>query len=875
MTQNIFESGSCWLKADFHLHTRADKEFRYVGHENDYIKQYIDTLQAADIKLGVITNHNKFDLNEFKQLKKSAKKVGIGLLPGLELSVKDGSNGIHTLVIFSDEWINNKEQHNYIQDFLAVTFSGINNFEDENARSNHDLIHTIRTLDNFDKDYFLIFAHVEEKNGLWGGLSNGRIKELFESAEARERILGFQKVRTNDKRNLIKSIIGEYYPAEVEGCDPKQFSDFTAKKHATYIKLGDFSFEALKYALQDKNTRVRTTPQRYTHSYIEKITFEGVGALGGTEINFSPELNTLIGIRGSGKSSVLEAIRYALNIPFGIKSSDKEYKESLIKYMLGSGGKICITAIDRRNQRYEIKRILGERPDVFIENEIQQGVSIRETILHKPIYFGQKDLSTTGDGFEKDLIEKLLSEALVPVRQKIEQESIQVANAIRDLKQLSQFASQKQEWIEKKQDTEFKLQFYTQHNVETKLEKQIAFQIDEKKINQMISISDNYWLELTSLLSKYEDELKDYLLYKSEHNHLFFNNVMGIYQNIINLFDSTKLNASQIKDAITLLKHQLIEFDQYKEALKEDFAKIEQNLANELRQAGAQSINPDEYKKLKVMFEQAEQMLKIISLNELKTNHQSTVLDKALTKLNQSWHEEYQEVQAILSRINQDGSALSIEAEFKTNKTAMLLKLQETIKGSKIRETTLKNLVSLYTDFSAIYRDKEGVNKHLGTSSTLFWEYFEANLEELLTWQIPNIYTIKYHGKPLQHHSLGQRASALMLFVLSQQDNDLVFIDQPEDDLDNQTIYNDVIKLIRKLKPNMQFIFATHNANIPVLGDAEQIIACKYENQKVQTETGSIDSKTIQKNIIAIMEGGSEAFEKRKQVYQTWKPLNS
>ncbi|WP_262232418.1 ATP-binding protein, partial [Escherichia coli] len=77
---------------------------------------------------------------------------------------------------------------------------------------------------------------------------------------------------------------------------------------------------------------------------------------------------------------------------------------------------------------------------------------------------------------------------------------------------------------------------------------------------------------------------------------------------------------------------------------------------------------------------------------------------------------------------------------------------------------------------------------------------------------------IEFRGKPLEQHSLGQRASALMLFVLNQQDNDVVIIDQPEDDLDNQTIYDDVIKIIRAMKPRTQFIFATHNANIPVLG---------------------------------------------------------
>src|SRR5439155_10992596 len=159
----------------------------------------------------------------------------------------------------------------------------------------------------------------------------------------------------------------------------------------------------------------------------------------------------------------------------------------------------------------------------------------------------------------------------------------------------------------------------------------------------------------------------------------------------------------------------------------------------------------------------------------------------------------------------------------------------------------------------------------VGGSSNAFEQYFQQNLAALLTWQVPNAYVIKYHGKQLKQHSLGQRASALILFVLSQRDNDVVIIDQPEDDLDNQTIYEDVIKLVRKLKPKTQFIFATHNPNIPVLGDAEQIIACAYTEDSIQPTVGSIDAPTLQEAIVSIMEGGNEAFQRRKEIYEIWK----
>ena len=134
-----------------------------------------------------------------------------------------------------------------------------------------------------------------------------------------------------------------------------------------------------------------------------------------------------------------------------------------------------------------------------------------------------------------------------------------------------------------------------------------------------------------------------------------------------------------------------------------------------------------------------------------------------------------------------------------------------------------------------------------------------------------NKFIINYQNKELKHHSLGQRASALILFILSQQENDVIIIDQPEDDLDNQTIYQDVIKLIQQIKPKTQFIFATHNANFPVLGDSEQILACQYSEQKIEFKSGSIDSPELQTKIVAIMEGGEEAFNKRRDIYQQWK----
>ena len=77
MENNLFANGMTWLRADFHLHTKADKEFVYDKDENYYCSNYIQRLVDENIQIGVITNHNKFEANEFKTLKKTAKNKNI------------------------------------------------------------------------------------------------------------------------------------------------------------------------------------------------------------------------------------------------------------------------------------------------------------------------------------------------------------------------------------------------------------------------------------------------------------------------------------------------------------------------------------------------------------------------------------------------------------------------------------------------------------------------------------------------------------------------------------------------------------------------------------------------------------------------------
>lgn len=307
-------------------------------------------------------------------------------------------------------------------------------------------------------------------------------------------------------------------------------------------------------------------------------------------------------------------------------------------------------------------------------------------------------------------------------------------------------------------------------------------------------------------------------------------------------------------------------------SLQEEFAQIERQLAEELKQTGMTAIQPDDFLAQQRRKTKAQQMLEALTKQELQQSSLSDALFVEIDKLNGLWLGEFNTIKQELDHVNAGQTALQIEAEFKGDKEAAMNFMRQLFRGSNLREATLRTVMEEYADFGGLLRALPQAKAKAGSSPDAFEKTFMQNLAEFVTWQVPNRFVIRYRGKELKHHSLGQRASALLLYVLSQRQYDVIIIDQPEDDLDNQTIYDDVIKLIREMKDCTQFIFATHNANFPVLGDAEQVHACQYENDKVTTHSGSIDASPVQQAIINIMEGGQDAFNRRKEVYNLWKP---
>lgn len=139
-----------------------------------------------------------------------------------------------------------------------------------------------------------------------------------------------------------------------------------------------------------------------------------------------------------------------------------------------------------------------------------------------------------------------------------------------------------------------------------------------------------------------------------------------------------------------------------------------------------------------------------------------------------------------------------------------------------------------------------------------------------LNWLIPD-YGMKLNGKDLEKLSPGERGILLLVFYLLIDSETIpLIIDQPEENIDNESVYKVLLHLIREARNRRQVILVTHNPNIAVACDADQVIRVNLEKQKQYSfsrVSGSIENKRINKEIVDVLEGTLPAFDTRDSKY--------
>ncbi|RLD11437.1 hypothetical protein DRI50_10060, partial [candidate division KSB1 bacterium] len=323
-----FLMGNEWLKFDFHLHTISDKTYQYTG--SNFEADFINALSKNKIKIAAITNHNLFNYDEFLKLRKKAEQKEIWLLPGLELSIADGKYGLHLLIIFTDVEI---EDNDFVNDFITIAFAGKDRF-DRNGNPVpcfSNLLQIIDKLKDFKRDFITIAAHVDNDKGFFKTFSNSRINELIDKGIFRNQLVAFQDINASSQQkieNLLNQKFGKekfrtHLPAYVSFSDAKKIEDIG--KRFSFICIGDYDFNALKFSFLNHEFRIKQDFQEKEYPRIESMRVERGNFLENFEINFNSNLNNLIGIRGTGKSAIIEVLRWTLGFS-PREDSDENYK---------------------------------------------------------------------------------------------------------------------------------------------------------------------------------------------------------------------------------------------------------------------------------------------------------------------------------------------------------------------------------------------------------------------------------------------------------------------------------------------------------------------------------------------------------------------
>ncbi len=438
--QIVVPSGARWRRIDLHLHSPGVETFACPSGSDlttdsgrrSLATAWADRLVAAGIEIGALTDYNGVRTTWYPLLNRAAEARDIMLLPGAEVSLKEGK-GLHILVIFpcgcDPAEINEALRSLDRQPARALFDDGDRTKPHAELDLDKNLADALITLrQRFD--CLVIPAHCADSKGLLKALGAQGAAELIGDApiDALEHAAG---VMDSLRATAILPAHRLANLACVEFSDPKRLEDIGAKAlpdastRGTWLKLSATDVDALRLALHDPQTRLTTTPPLApAHARVISMAVDGSGFLGTMQLAFNEDLNTLVGGRGVGKSALLETLRYALR---GKVYSEAEYRMENVRNALGSGG--VVTVIVERpgspsGTRYVIRRVLDLEPEVTDEKTGQTlGVPPLEVfgLDAEPIVLLQKEIQqvSADDSYRLQLLDVLVGEKAADAARKV------------------------------------------------------------------------------------------------------------------------------------------------------------------------------------------------------------------------------------------------------------------------------------------------------------------------------------------------------------------------------------------------------------------------------------------------------------------------
>ena len=901
-----------WWKFDFHNHTPASDDYgkgsdqaqhKQISHKDwllNYMRQGIDCVAVTDHNSGAWIDPLKQALQELASEGHPDYRP-LYLFPGVEITVQ---GNIHNLAIFGTD-----KTTSDIDSLLgAVRYRATKGRSDGCSECS-----AVEVIDEIARSGGLaIPAHVDQANGLFTVCSGNTLEQVLDNKSV------FAMEVTDLAQAKPQLYIGKNLNwAEVLGTDSHHPSGTGGQRypgsHFTWVKMSEPSYDGLRLALIDgalslkRSDRFTGDPNTHGQLAIESIVVDDAKYLGRGQsfsCQLNPWLNTIIGGRGTGKSTSLEFLRIALKrkgeIPKNLEKEFAKYSQTsgsrqdeglltdstnITVGFRKDGGRFRITWFNAEN-KYAIEEETAPGTWSVSEGDIAQRFPVR-IYSQKQIFelakHPQALLQVVDDApavnhrdwqLEWDeLVSKYLSIRAQEreVQSGLQEESV-INGQLEDVKR-------KLEVFEKAGHADVLKAYQLRQNQSKAIDS--WEKTWEGSAEQVRGISRSLLPpELDSQHFDIENADDKALLAAAADIRATFEKLQNEINAIAQQIDNAKNAWGEARPSLEISKKIATANQEYTDLL------------GQLTAAGAG--DPSAYGVLVKQRQDLEEKLKGFSKKrDALAQHQKNA-EECLGKLHEhrakitNLREEFLKNTLIGNSYVQInvipfGSKVTVEEEFRNlidrgnggfdrdigvvdgDEGLLATLTQNSTKTMEEKIAALKSsLLAVHANDTAAVaaaKDRRFVSHIQGLTP--------EQIDRIRCWFPGDSLDVRYSlkdgesFKPVEQGSPGQKTAALLAFILSYGNEPLV-LDQPEDDLDNHLIYDLIVTQLREIKQKRQVLVVTHNANIVVNGDAENVIALDVRSGQTRIVTqGGLQEPSIRDEICRVMEGGKEAFDQR------------
>ena len=879
----------CALQVNPHSYSGEFRGQAATGDVTTHARNIVDKALTLGISVLAITDHN--DVSAVPAFRAAAGSA-LHVFPGFELS---SSEGVHVLCLYPPD----SEQDQLGRYLGAFGITNTNPSSDPSSMAFEGILAKVR-----EQGGVTIAAHVTSNKG-------GMLKVLKGQARVRawrsEHLLAIQipgpvgelpldilQIVENSNADHRRGAAAEenLAVAAVNAKDIVQPDDLEHHSATCWIKMSEVSIEGLRQAFLDPGSRLRLNPKegeldREGHAELLSLAWEG-GFLHGEHVDFNTNLNVLVGGRGTGKSTIVESIRAVLGLD-AIGDEARKAHEGIVRNVLRNGTKVSLhVRVHRPAVRdYRIERTIPNPPFVR-DNEGEVSNLVPTDILPRAEVFGQHEISELTKSREKltRLLDRFVerddafAHRKADLQRELEKSRLGILETQTEVEQI-------EERLAALPGLEETLARFKEAGLEERLKEQGLLVREE----QIFTSTPDRLVTFRECLEILERELpvdRAFLSPKALEG-LPAGEILGRLNRVFERLDTDLAAITQsLKIALGLVEQGVSDVRVEWESRKQEVQAAYERILRELQKS---RIDGEEFIRLRRQIEALRPLRESqASLRRVETE-QSDRRQKLLADWEDLKGEAFRHLERAAKVVNRRlKDHVQIEVTAAGDWEPLFGILREDV-GGRLSEAidTLRGASDLsLTQFVAACR--AGASKVIELLSIPRGQaerLAQADTQTLMRIEelyLPTTTVIRLNtaplGKPpswqtLDELSTGQKATAVLLLLLLESDAPLI-VDQPEDDLDNRFITEGVVPRMRAEKQRRQFVFSTHNANIPVLGDAELIIGLTasgeaddgYGYARIAPEhVGSIDDRQVRELVEEILEGGKDAFERRRRKY--------